>query len=240
MMKKISDLIELKTVLISVHDTKGLDALVAGLFERCPGAVIYASSSCYQAIKELMPREKVWNNLLSLGQLTRDMEIEGTSFEVLHSQVFLGIASRPYSDQHQKLARGRHTPLIDLVIANLQPLAASPAPGGFDTVMDSIDIPGQAILSLACSNPCQVAAISDPRRYGDLLEEIDMFRGRTSLSFRLRMAQESSSYLQNYGSKASSFLKGASCGDIETCFEVSDRSEDFLEKIRQEEAAAAK
>lgn len=234
MMKKINDLVKVRNVLICINNANGLDTLISGLFEWCPDVVVYASANCYAAIKELTPRDKVWNNLLSFGQLTRDMETEGTSFEALHPQVFLGLAGQLYSGQHQKLVKDRHIPSIDVAIVNLQPLAVPSRQNDFKVIMDCVDFPGQALLSAACSNPYKVAVLSEPQQYEALLEEVEEFKGQTSLGFRLEMAKESSLYLQNYSAGVSSFLNDAVTSDVEACFEVLDPANDFLEKISQE------
>ncbi len=240
MVSKIDDLVEVKKVMILVSDTSCLDSLIPGLIEHCPNVVIYATDNNYPNISKLMPREKIWDNLLSFGQLVRDLDVNGTALETLQPKVFLGLLSKTYCSKHQEMIRNAQAIPIDLAIINLRPIILETGPNDFESVSTRIDVAGQVALSAARSNPRQVMTLSSPDDYGAFLEEIKRFKGRTSFSSRLEMAKKASSYLKAYSSEIDYFLGGIQAEEAEACYEMQNTVADFLAAEKAEESKRKK
>lgn len=228
MVSKIDDLVMVKKVMILISDTSRLDSLIPGLIEHCPNVVIYATDNNYPNISRLMPREKLWDNLLSFGQLVRNLDVDGTALETLQPKVFLGLLNKKYCPKHQEMIKSVDAIAIDLAIINLRPIISETGPNDFESVSTRIDVAGQVALSAARSNPRQVMTLSSPDDYGAFLEEIKRFKGRTSFGSRLEMAKKASSYLKDYSSEIDSFLGGTKADEAAACYEMQNTVQDFL------------
>src|SRR5581483_5914889 len=59
---------------------------------------------------------------------------------------------------------------------------------GFDDCVENIDIGGPALIRAAAKNHEFVAVITDPADYAELMAEMEVKGGATSLAFRRRLA----------------------------------------------------
>ena len=96
---------------------------------------------------------------------------------------------------------------IDLVVVNLYPFAATVASGANrDTIIENIDIGGPAMIRSAAKNHAYVAVMTDPADYAELLGELDVNGGATSLDLRKRLAAKAYAATAAYDSIVSQWF----------------------------------
>ena len=115
-----------------------------------------------------------------VSEFTGFSELLGGRIKTLHPTIHAAIA----------------TAEISIVVVNLIPL----------TSIESMDIGGITLLKSAIKNFENVAAVTDPKQYGDLIEEIGA-RGNASPKTMLTLAIRASAYIVEYESRVNELLK---------------------------------
>ena len=116
----------------------------------------------------------------AVSELTGFGEMLGGGIKTLHPAVHAAIA----------------TSSITIVVVNLIPL----------TTIESVDIGGVALLKSAMKNVRNVAAVTDPAQYDDVIREISE-NGDVSYETRLKLAIAAADYIVDYESRAGSVLR---------------------------------
>ncbi len=116
-----------------------------------------------------------------VSELTGFSEMLGGRIKTLHPEV------------HAAIATGE----ITIVVVNLIPMSS----------IESMDIGGVALLKSAIKNFRNVAAVTDPDQYGDVIEEI-RDTGGVSPETRLSLAIRASACIVEYESEAGKILEG--------------------------------
>ena len=116
---------------------------------------------------------------------------------------------------------------IDVVVCNLYPFAATVASGGTpEECIEKIDIGGPSMIRAAAKNHADVAVVTDPDDYLDLLDAIAKTRGASAdpgaaLTFRRRLAWKAFAHCAAYDSAVSEWFwtaGGARGGDDHPLF----------------------
>ena len=127
--------------------------------------------------------------------------------KTLHPRVHAGLlADRRLEDhRHQLLAAGIAP--FELVVVNLYPFAQAAAkPGiGFDALVEEIDIGGPSMVRAAAKNHANVAIVTDPARYGDVLAALEE-AGDVPLALRSVLAVEAFRHTAAYDARISAEL----------------------------------
>lgn len=149
--------------------------------------------------------EKLANDLAGLG--TEIIATEGTAREISQngisvipiseltgfSEMLGGRIKTLHPEVHAAIATGE----IGIVVVNLIPMSS----------IASMDIGGVALLKSAIKNFRNVAAVTDPDQYGDVIEEV-RDKGGVSPETRLTLAIRASACIVEYESKAGKLLAG--------------------------------
>ena len=134
-----------------------------------------------------------------VSDLTGFPEMMDGRVKTLHPALHGGILAR--RDRADDLAAlERHgIGLVDLVVVNLYPfLETARKPGvAFDELIEQIDIGGPSLVRAAAKNFRGVLVVVDPRRYGELVEQLDRDGGPT-LEFRFALAQDAFAHTGQY------------------------------------------
>src|SRR5438874_937703 len=134
-----------------------------------------------------------------VSDLTGFPELMDGRVKTLHPALHGGILAR--RDRADDLAAlERHgIGLVDLVVVNLYPfLETARKPGvAFDELIEQIDIGGPSLVRAAAKNFRGVLVVVDPRRYGELVEQLDRDGGPT-LEFRFALAQDAFAHTGQY------------------------------------------
>src|SRR5436190_14366808 len=127
----------------------------------------------------------------NVADVTGFPEMMDGRVKTLHPKIHAGIlARRDHPDDLRAIAQLGLQP-IDIVAVNLYPFEQTAArPGvGFDELIEQIDIGGPSMVRAAAKNFHHVLVVVEPKRYGEVLAELDRPGGPTP-EFRFRLAIE--------------------------------------------------
>ena len=219
---KLDELVRVKHVLISVSDKSGLDELVRGLLEKCPGVTIFSTGGTHARIVELLGQEDAARHLKQVSAYTGQPETQGGLVKTLDFKIYLGLLTETYNEAHQQdLARTGAVP-IDLVVVNLYPFSETVAREGvtLEQGRANIDIGGPCMIRASAKNYLRVGVVVEPDDYGRLLKELDEKRGALSLSTRFDLARKAFSHTADYDGAISHFLAKLHFAEERGCYEV--------------------
>jgi phosphoribosylaminoimidazolecarboxamide formyltransferase/IMP cyclohydrolase len=195
----MTDLVPVRRALISLSDKTGLDQLAAGLARH--NIEIVSTGGTASKLRES-------------GALVRDIS-EVTGFpemmdgrvKTLHPKVHGGLLAIRDNPEHAAAMDEHAIAPIDLVVVNLYPFEATLARGaGRDEIIENIDIGGPSMVRSSAKNHAFVAVVTDPADYAELLEELDLNGGATSLSLRKRLAAKAFALTAAYDSMISQWF----------------------------------
>ena len=166
--------------LLSVANRDGLTDLARALLAL--EVEVYATDGTREALAADEVSARPISDLTSQGSLA------GGQVKTFHPAVYGGILARRHRpDELEQLAQAG-IGLIDIVVVNVMPFApevrSRTVP--LDEAIEMIDIGGNALLSAAARNYAAVAAVSNPRHYSRLTEELKT-RGIVLAEFRQRL-----------------------------------------------------
>ncbi len=177
----MTDLVPVRRALISLSDKAGLDTLAAGLKRH--NVEIVSTGGTAARLRESGAEAR------DISDLTGFPEIMDGRVKTLHPKVHGGLLGVRDNPEHQSAMDAHEIPPIDLVVVNLYPFAETLAKGADrDTIIENIDIGGPSMVRSAAKNHAFVTILTDPADYAELLAELDVNGGQTSLAFRKRMA----------------------------------------------------
>ncbi len=104
--EKIDGAVNVKHVLASVSDKRGLDCLVPGLVAANPDVKIYSTGGTYAAIETLLGPEAAARNLVAVAAYTGQPEMQGGLVKTLDFKIYLGLLSETYNEAFRLAPRG--------------------------------------------------------------------------------------------------------------------------------------
>jgi phosphoribosylaminoimidazolecarboxamide formyltransferase/IMP cyclohydrolase len=175
--------VPVRRALISVYDKTGLVDFARALADL--GVTLLASGGTATALGDagvpVTPVESV----------TGAPEMLGGRVKTLHPRIHGGIlADRGQASHRADLAAQGIEP-IDLVVVNLYPFLERPS-------IETIDIGGPTMVRAAAKNHAWVGVVTDPGRYGSVLEELRTNGGRLSAATRADLALEAFAHTAGY------------------------------------------
>jgi phosphoribosylaminoimidazolecarboxamide formyltransferase / IMP cyclohydrolase len=181
-----------RRALISVSDKSGLSTLATGLAEL--GVELISTSGTAAFLRD------AGVEVTTVEELTGAGELLGGRVKTLHPTLHAGIlARRDHEDDMASLEAAGIAP-IDLVVCNLYPFrqVASRRSVSEPEVIANIDVGGPTMLRAAAKNFYSVAVVSEPDRYGFLLDELRTSGGELSLDTRRDLAAEAFAHVASY------------------------------------------
>ncbi len=176
LMKKI------KSALISLSDKKNLKPLLQILKKN--KIRIISSGGTSKVIKKLKFK------CLEISNFTGSNEILGGRVKTLHPKIHAGILNKRNSRSHQNDLRLNNFENIDLVIVNFYPFEQTlKQTKNHEKIIENIDIGGPTMVRAAAKNYKDVTVITSPKDYPELIDELRINKGSTSLEFKKKMAQ---------------------------------------------------
>jgi phosphoribosylaminoimidazolecarboxamide formyltransferase/IMP cyclohydrolase len=178
--------------LISVSDKGGLTKLAQGLHEL--GVEVVSSSGTASFLRDAgVP-------VTTVEEVTGAAEILDGRVKTLHPAVHAGILARRDRPEDMASIGERGIEPIDLVVCNLYPFRAVANRRGVSEpeVIENIDIGGPAMIRAAAKNFYSVAVVTDPERYGFLLDELRDHDCQLSLDTRRELAAEAFAHTASY------------------------------------------
>jgi phosphoribosylaminoimidazolecarboxamide formyltransferase/IMP cyclohydrolase len=164
--KKVSNGIKVRRALISVSDKTNLDKFVKGLDGL--GVEIFSTGGTARFIRSLDIK------VTEVSSYTGFPEIMDGRVKTLHPKIHGALLALRDKRGHIQQAKKHGIKLIDMVVVNLYPFSnvASKKGARFEEVIENIDIGGPAILRSAAKNFKNVAVVSDPDIYKEILDEL--------------------------------------------------------------------
>jgi phosphoribosylaminoimidazolecarboxamide formyltransferase/IMP cyclohydrolase len=190
-----------RRALLSVSDKTGLVDLGQGLVAR--GFELVSTGGTARALRDAgLP-------VTDVAAVTGSPEMLDGRVKTLHPRVHGGLlADRRLADHRQQLVAAGIAP-FELVVVNLYPFAgALERPEiTIDELVEEIDIGGPSMVRAAAKNHANVAIVTSPSRYDDILAELDV---SGSLDDRLRreLALEAFAHTAAYDARIALELPG--------------------------------
>ena len=127
--------------------------------------------------------------------------------KTLHPNIHAGILADKRKPAHMEQLGDLGIELFDLVVVNLYPFRETVASGALpDEVVEQIDIGGPAMVRAAAKNFESVAVVVDPRRYEEIVKELDESEGLTRAT-RLRLAEDAFAHTSSYDTAIASWFQ---------------------------------
>jgi len=197
----MSELIKIKSALISVYHKDGLDELVTKLDNL--GVKLYSTGGTKDFIESLHLA------VTAVEELTTYPSILGGRVKTLHPKVFGGILARRENEGDIAQLAQYDIPEIDLVIVDLYPFEETVASGASDAdIIEKIDIGGISLIRGAAKNFNDVVIISNQGQYISLIELLKSGNGFTAIEDRRRYAVEAFATSSNYDSAIYNYFAG--------------------------------
>ena len=173
---------KIKSALISVSDKTSLKPLLSSL--RKNNIKIISSGGTFKEIKKLKFK------CLEVSDFTNFNEILGGRVKTLHPKIHAGILNKRNNKSHLKDLKNNNFENIDLVIVNFYPFEkVINKTKNHNKIIENIDIGGPTMVRAAAKNYNDVTVISSPEQYFELINQLKINNGATSLDFRKKMSQ---------------------------------------------------
>jgi phosphoribosylaminoimidazolecarboxamide formyltransferase/IMP cyclohydrolase len=197
----------IRRALLSVSDKSGLVELaraLAGL-----GVELISTGGTHRVLKEAALAVQ------EVSEVTGFPEILDGRVKTLHPRIHAGIlAVRDKTEHVATLQKERIAP-IDLVVCNLYPFEVVVGlPGSeHDEIIENIDIGGPSMIRAAAKNYHDVAVLTDPAQYSEVVAELRDQGGALSLATRERLAAAAFARTAAYDAAISTYFATRSSED---------------------------
>ncbi|WP_114394644.1 bifunctional phosphoribosylaminoimidazolecarboxamide formyltransferase/IMP cyclohydrolase [Oleisolibacter albus] len=195
------DLVPIRRAIISVSDKTGLVDLGKALAAR--GVHILSTGGSAKALADAgVPVTEVSDH-------TGFPEMMDGRVKTLHPKIHGGILARRDLAGHTQAMADHDIPGIDLVVVNLYPFEATVAKGAdFETCIENIDIGGPSLIRGAAKNHDFVAVVTDPADYAELVGQMTVHDGQTTLAFRRTLAAKAYARTGAYDTAIAAWFAG--------------------------------
>lgn len=191
--------------LLSVYDKKGLLDLARALAALGFELVSTGGSKKYLEDNGLP--------VLSVAEVTGHPEILDGRVKTLHPRIHGGILADRAKAAHLKELRDHGIGLIDLVVCNLYPFAATVAAGAsFDEIIEMIDIGGPSMIRAAAKNQHGVGVVVDPADYARVAAALEASGGRLPEALRRELARKAFRHTAEYDTAIAAWLDQGEAG----------------------------
>ncbi len=190
---------KIKTALISVSDKKNLKPLLKTLKKF--KIKIISSGGTFKEIKKLKFKS------IEVSDFTNSPEILGGRLKTLHSKIHAGILNKRENKSHKKNLQDNNFENIDLVIVNFYPFEKIVTrTNNHKKIIENIDIGGPTMVRAAAKNYKDVTVVTSSDQYLELIDELNKFKGSTSLKFRKKQSLIAFTETAYYDSVISNYL----------------------------------
>jgi phosphoribosylaminoimidazolecarboxamide formyltransferase/IMP cyclohydrolase len=188
-----------RRALLSVSDKTGLVELGRGLVGR--GFELVSTGGTARTLRDAgLP-------VTDVAAVTGSPEMFDGRVKTLHPRIHGGLlADRRLADHRRQLIAAGIAP-FELVVVNLYPFAAALERPGvtIDDLIEEIDIGGPSMVRAAAKNHANVAIVTSPARYADVLAALDTSAGLDE-RFRRELAIEAFAHTAAYDARIAAEL----------------------------------
>ena len=173
---------KIQTALISVSDKKNLKPLLNSLKKN--NIKIISSGGTYKEIKKLKFK------CLEVSEFTGSPEILEGRVKTLHPKIHAGILNKRKNKTHLRDLKKNNFENIDLVIVNFYPFEETlKNTKNHNKIIENIDVGGPTMVRSAAKNYIDVTVITSLDQYEELIDELEINKGFTSLKFRKKLSR---------------------------------------------------
>ncbi len=171
-----------KKALISVYEKTNLVKILRNF--RKHNIELISSGGTY---KEII---KLGYKCEEISKFTGMPEILDGRVKTLHPKIHAGILNKRNNKSHLKELKNNNFENIDLVIVNFYPFEKTlDKTKNHNKIIENIDIGGPTMVRAAAKNYNDVTVITSTEQYSELINELKINKGTTSLEFRKKMSQ---------------------------------------------------
>lgn len=188
-----------RRALLSVFDKEGIVALGQGLLAL--GFELVSTGGTLTALADAgLP-------VTAVSDVTGFPEILDGRVKTLHPRIHGGLLARRDLAEHREALATHEIAPIDVVAVNLYPFAATVAKPGVTLAdaLENIDIGGPAMIRAAAKNFLDVAVLTDPYDYADVLTELGS--GGPDLPRRQALAAKAYAHTAAYDAVVAEYLR---------------------------------
>ena len=190
---------KIKKALISVSDKSNLKDLLKILTKY--KVEFISSGGTYKEIRKLKFK------CLEVSEYTGSPEILGGRVKTLHPKIHAGILSKRDNKKHKNDLKNNNFHEIDLVIVNFYPFEKTlEQTNNHLKIIENIDVGGPTMVRAAAKNYKDVTVITSSNQYSELINELQLNKGSTSLGFREKMSLEAFSETAYYDAVISNYF----------------------------------
>ena len=173
---------KIKSALISVSDKSNLKPLLQTLKKN--KIRLISSGGTYKKIKKLK------FECQEVSNFTGSNEILGGRVKTLHPKIHAGILNKRKNKTHFKEMKFENFENIDLVVVNFYQFEKTlKKTRNHNKIIENIDIGGPTMVRSAAKNYNDVTVITSIEQYAELIDELKVNKGCTSLKFREKMSR---------------------------------------------------
>ncbi len=189
----MKNIVNIKRALISVSDKSSLKNILSILSKY--KVQIISSDGTYKEIK------KFGFKSIEISNFTGSNEMLGGRVKTLHPKIHAGILNVRSNRNHRLDLIKNNFKEIDLIIVNFYPFEnVIKKNNSFKSIIENIDIGGPTLVRAAAKNFDDVLVVTNPKNYINVIEEINKYKGSTSLNFRRQMTINAFNEVANYDS----------------------------------------
>ena len=198
------DRVDIKRALISVSDKTGLLDLAKALVAH--GVEIISTGSTAKTIADAgLPVKEV-------AEVTDFPETLDGRVKTLHPSIHAGLLADMRLIAHEGQLDALKVKPFQLVVVNLYPFMKTVASGAKgEAVVDQIDIGGPAMVRASAKNHANVAIVTEPARYGEVIAALE--QGGTTLAQRKLLAQAAFAHTAKYDTAVANWFAAEVNGD---------------------------
>ena len=201
--KDIKKMSKIKSALISVSDKSNLKPILQVLKKY--KVKLISSGGTFKAIRKLKYK------CLEVSDFTGFNEILNGRVKTLHPKIHAGILNKRNNKSHLKELKSNNFENIDLVIVNFYPFEKVILnTKNHEKIIENIDVGGPSMVRSAAKNYRDVTVITSSKQYSELINEIKINKGSTSLQFRKKMSHIAFTETAYYDSVISNYFNKTS------------------------------
>ena len=173
---------KIKTALISLSDKSNLKPLLKILKKN--KIKIISSGGTFKEIKKLKFK------CIEVSKFTDSNEILNGRVKTLHPKIHAGILNIRNNKIHSRDLKKNNYENIDLVVVNFYPFEnILKQTKSHEKIIKNIDIGGPTMVRAAAKNYNDVTVITSTTQYPELIKELTINKGSTSIHFRKKMSR---------------------------------------------------
>ena len=165
---------KIKRAIISVSDKSNLK-IILPILKKFKIEII-SSGGSYNKIKSMN------YNCIEIANYTKFSEMLGGRIKTLHPKIHAGILNIRKNKKHKKDLKEKNITNIDLVIVDIYPFEKKlKEEKKIQKLIEYIDIGGPTLIRSAAKNFNDVTVISNINEYSELVRELKIYKGATSI-----------------------------------------------------------